>query len=455
MDNTFQTNAIIITTYFTMSLVLLVLTIYQPAIFFVSLLILLGSLLYLNFISGRLKLIHYVCILAPSIVLSPFINIPGLMAIKLEDIWLAFGLMVFFTKMIQTKGKLSIDFPVYAKLFLLFIAWIIVTIFISSYREPYYYSHRDWLEVFKNIKLLAILLISYNVKLNSKGLKKAVNILLLSLLASALFGIMQYFNILNINSWLTPYYIFESKLNDLETQSRVVGTFGNPNFFAAALLIGIAFSFSSLFNDFKFRYIVFLLIFFTALIMTLSRTALVTAVLLVIIMFTMIINKTRKRIKSFFMFSFIPFVFLIALKFAPESFFFRMGFLSDLSSDNSFQSRLFLWKEVFESRAKINLFTGTGPVSKLHFHYDNEWLMLLTLYGVIGVFLFMLLFTTIYYNLGKVSNNELSFYNITLKGLILVFAVYMITIPVFQQLQLMPLIILFLGLGLNKAKTYY
>lgn len=450
MTNTFKTTMIAM--YGAFSLLMLLLSMYKPVYALYFTVALVFSFMFFGFLAGKLTINHYAAVLVPSIILSPIITIPGFFAdIRVDDIWLAFGAIVFFANITFKRKMTNIVIPLYAKLYVLFIAWIGITIFLSSFREPYLYTNRDWTEVYKGLKLLAYLLIAVNLNLDANKIKKIINVFLVALLASALFGIMQYFNFVNVNTWLTPNYIFETKIYNLETQRRVVGTFGNPNIFGGALLIGIALSFSNLLSEFKKRYVIMLIVFFVALTMSLSRTALVSAVILIVLMSVMILWKTKKKVPTFLTLSFVPVIALIGMRFAPDSFFVRISRLGDLGTDSSFQARLWMWETIWESRSKINMITGTGPVSNLSITFDNEWLELFTLYGFVGVFLFLLVFGTIYYQLGKVDGNKISFYNVGVKGLMVVFGISMTMLTIYQLLQLMPVIILLMGVVLNKS----
>ena len=440
----------IISMYALISLALLLSAILNPMFLVIACGFFSFVLLLFLFITNKLKFIHYITIMIPSVVLSPFMQFPGLPAIKLEDMWLAFGGILLAIKIAKEKN-LKFICPSYAKTFSVFIVWIAFTIFLSSYREPHLYSNRDWMEIIKNVKLLIILLLAVNVKLEGNKQKKIVNTMIITMLVASAFGFMQYFNFLNVNSWLTPHYIFEAKIRDLENQNRVVSTFGNPNTYAGALLIGIAFSFCEFLKSYKIKYALCLMVFFVALMTSLSRTALVVSLIMISIMSFMIFWKTRHKIKMLFYFSFIPLIFLIGLQFAPDRFFYRMSFLDDVSQDTSFQARLGIWRLIFETRTKINLLTGTGPVKQIHFEFDNEWLMLLTYYGTIGIAIFLTIFVGVYLKLGEMKNNNNNFYNLAAKALMSAFAVYMITMPAFQQLQLMPMITLMLGIVLNKS----
>ncbi len=453
MSNTLKNTTLAI--YTAISLVIVTLSTIKPILSVSLILSLLFLGLLVGFLSGKLTSRHYVIMLIPSVIISPMVKIPGMFAsLRIDDLWLAFGGVLLLIKLAINSRNLKFEFPRFSKLLLAFIVWIAITIFISSFREPGLYSTRDWTEVYKSLKILVYLLIAINIKLDTVKLKKMINVFLIFLSASAIFGILQYFNLFDINSWLTPYYIFETKVYGLETQGRVVGTFGNPNIFGGAMLIGIALSFSNLLNKFKMRYLLLLGLFFTAITMSLSRTALVAAVLLILIMSISVLWRSKKKGLVLFIFSLIPVVGAIGLWFAPERFFRRISRMGDLATDTSFQARLGMWKDIWVSRSKINMLTGTGPTSNLRITFDNEWLEMFTYYGFVGLLLFLIAFVLMYYRLGKLDSNAISFYNIAVRSLLIVFGASMIMLSIYNQLQLMPVIILLTGavLGVNTDK---
>lgn len=407
------------------------------------------SWVFIMFISGKWGLYHYIITLIVSIILSPLIELP-LWTFKLDDFWLIFGVIVFIFKITFVKD-INFKLPSYARMFLVFILWIGITLLISVFKEVELYSFRDWTELYKNGKLLIYLLIGLNVKLNKEKQEKIINVAIGSLLISALFGIAQYFNLFNVNQLISPYYIFETKYSGLLNNKRVVGTFANPNIFGGALLIGIALSFSKLLNKFKFKYLISLFIFFIALAMSLSRTSILVCVILVFLMIISVLVRSNKKIPALLTLFFSPFLLLVVSRFVPEKLYSRLSEFQDLQTTGSWQVRLNNWKNIFENRTKDNFIVGTGPTSGMPITFDNEWLMILTHYGAIGVLIFLSLFTMIYYNLGKVRGY--GFYYIALRSLMISFSVYMMFLPVFSVLQLMPIIILLMGITLNNSAT--
>lgn len=411
-----------------------------------------AALLFFLFVSDKLKLYHYILVLVPSILLSPPISLGFGPAIRLDDLWIVLGISVLITKIALKQMRFKIHFTKPVKFYAAFVFLIVISILISSFREPYFYANSDWFEVVKNVKLLAIFILALNLRLEEKELKIFINAIVTSLFIASVFGISQYLNLFNVNAWLSPYFTYETQTHSLLVNDRIISTFGNPNVFAGMLLLGIAISLTRYLNEFKFRHMLPLIIFYVSLFLTQSRTTLIAVVVLtvMIIFLSLLWNKKKFKTATYtVLFSIVP---LISLNFAPEKFFYRISFLQDLSTDNSFQARTMVWRSVFEDRLRDNMIFGTGPVKKLHYYFDNEWLMIITTYGIVGLALFLLVFTSIFMSLRitkRHSNKKIAQYGIALQALLISYAVYMSTLAVFQQLQMMPIIILVLGVVLS------
>lgn len=442
---------LLIVSFMFLTILLVFISIYDYKLLVIAIALLVVLSLFLYFLKGNVGLNQFVLILIPTIVLSPMIDVPGIIGIRLDDLWLAFGAIVYITKVAFTNQKFEFKLPRYSTMFIIFIAWITISIFISSFKEPYFYSNRDWLEVYKNLKLLLIIVIANQIIINKTLIDKIFNVILFSLSASALFGIMQYFNLAGINSWLTPHFLAESQIKGLEVHGRIVGTYANPNVFGTAMLVGIGLSIGRFFQIFKLRYLFLALMFLVATFLTLSRTSLIACFILIFIISFQSIWKSRNKLLTLASFIFIPIIGLIALKTAPEKLFFRAQNLNNLSEDASFQGRLDIWRRIFNERTLPNIYTGTGPVSNLRITYDNEWLMIMTLYGIVGLILLLTWFYIIYRNLGKLDYQINGSYIIALRSIMVVYGISMFMEPVFQQLQLMPLIALMIGVLLNSS----
>lgn len=92
---------------------------------------------------------------------------------------------------------------------------------------------------------------------------------------------------------------------------------------------------------------------------------------------------------------------LIIIKMAPEKFFFRISQLGNIWDATSWQARIVKWKANYDIWKLSPLF-GWGPGKMtMTTIVDNEWLLLLRRYGLIGVIIFILWFANFYFGLSK------------------------------------------------------
>lgn len=196
-------------------------------------------------------------------------------------------------------------------------------------------------------------------------------------------------------------------------------------------------------------------VFSLAITFTLSRSALLG--LLVAVAFIVLYKYTvhfgpRKVVRL--VVSVIPVILVIAFivfQLAPELFFFRMGRGMDLNTDTSWQARLINWEDDLDIWKQSPLL-GWGPGKEtMTTIVDNEWLLLLRRYGVLGVAVFLLWFTGVYRTLSSVGhatkNNYAETFCVGLQATLIAYAIYMIPAAVYHSLQLMPILLIFLGLA--------
>lgn len=404
--------------------------------------------LYVIFIRGVLNLYHYVLIFIPLLIFSPPLRIAsGIPAIRLDDLWLMFGAVVFATQVLLRNQKIKFKWNASMKLFVAFFGWIALTILFSSFREPQYYATGDWFELVKIGKLVLIFAIIMNLKHDEKQFKTIANTLIISLFITAVFGIFQYFNFLNINAWLSGFYIGGTNVSGFYDNGRVVGTYGNPNIFAGALLIGASLSLSKLIVKFNVSNLLVLSVFVFSLFLTLSRTGLIALAVVGVSVILFSLIRYRNRIKVMVVSSLLVPLGIFLLNYAPEKFFMRVGNLNDINSDMSFSVRQKNWDFIIQSRTMNNLITGTGPTSRLPITFDNEWLHLVTHYGIIGILLFLMIFSSIFLKIRASQLKDIRWIQIAAQAMIVGFAFYMITSSVFHALQLMPILLICLAIA--------
>lgn len=328
--------------------------------------------------------------------------------------------------------------------------WILVTIIISLIREPLYFSNSDLFEILKFSKLLIIYTIINNIYYTTKEMSKIFNTIILAIALNAFFGISQYFNILNINEWLSPIFIGETNLISFYDHSRVVGTLGNPNIFAGVLLIGLSLTLAKLLNKIDLKMTILFFVQFMALIFTQSRTGFVIFfIIIVFIIFNQLIfnsNNFKDMIKNITVIVILPAIIFMLFLLLPTKYFNRIDNLNNISEDLSFNTRLMIWKDTFFNRTMDNIIFGTGPTSNFSITFDNEWLHILTHYGIIGL-IFILFFLFIIYRNSKIGIKDFYWITISCRTIILSMVIYMMTASVFHTLQLGPIVMIILALS--------
>ena len=85
---------------------------------------------------------------------------------------------------------------------------------------------------------------------------------------------------------------------------------------------------------------------------------------------------------------------------------------------------------------------------------DNEWLLILRRYGLIGTIAFIVLFGNLFFGLSKISRQGEDFsvcaIALALQGTFVGYVFYMFLASIYHSLQLMPIFLLFLGLSYSQ-----
>jgi len=224
---------------------------------------------------------------------------------------------------------------------------------------------------------------------------------------SAIIGIMQKMNILGINNWLTPYYLYSSSregaLDALLSEAsygRAVGTVGDPRHFAYVLAVGFAASFAIVLHTWnvksKILNISLLLLFFSGLIFTASRTGCLAFVLVLMVGFALIRRMAHQFIDLFVMLGvFLLVIILMWSSIAPPEIQKRVTSTETDSFEHSSRGRIRDFFEPFKAAKEepLILITGRGPSKAVlpgSEHSDIGWFAMR--YGVLGLLCYLLLF---------------------------------------------------------------
>ena len=342
----------------------------------------------------RLSLLFIICFL-----LTPTLKIPGFIGVRLDDI-IAF-LMTFFFIISSMFTIVKVRIPSRALGILMFSILLLISMsWGATYALP-----TNILDLTKYIWLLKMLVIYltffnfiyFDSNINGVAIRqrKVLSYIVTIASISALISFSQFINPFNINELYIPV-IAPTQFTTLVGgygSPRVVGMIGNPNaqgyLMALSLLVGL---YCMLEKPSKIL-LIKLSIIFVAMLMTLSRTALVVFTIGALILFFLYKKNTRffyyKYLALIFagMGCFTIFVFLKDNESIYNLIFWRFESLSNVMEDNSFLARFDGWAINLEYFLKSPLF-GVGPIPRggeIFGVSDNEWLLFLRSYGVIGI----------------------------------------------------------------------
>lgn len=276
-------------------------------------------------------------------------------------------------------------------------------------------------------------------------------------------ALLQHFNIAGINSTLTPIYDSNVHVTD-GIIDRVIGTSGNPNEFGAIMIIPALLSFAGVLV-FKGKkrglFACAMCLFAAALIVTLSRTALIALIAgMAFILLWRFLNVAGvqlfvRRTPAVIVISAILAVLLIVM--APDRVINRLSTVSQFSQTTSWVARTENWSGHAATWLASPLF-GWGPgKGTMGTIVDNEWLLFLRRYGIAGALVFAVLLARLYRRLGRsltprdvVTQPYRVALQLAMQGVLVAYTIYMVTAAVYHVPQIMTVLLLMVSLTLGR-----
>jgi len=399
--------------------------------------------------------------LLPIIVLSPSFQLfVGYPCIRIEYIFLFFYIFFSFLKYALAKKIVKPSFDCVGLLFSLMMISCIISIEYSIMFLEYNFKINDFFLIIQLFLYYSIFYIAKTLYTKEGNVFKIYKFLAISGLLIALFCILQYFDILEINrKILVPLYFYNKPLAQTKAFNlvqgvhwrRIIGTFGNPNycgmFFAILLAATSTYYLFPIKGKLKLHHFFIIEIGIIALmILTGSRTAMFSSV--IIILFSFFLGKLKKK-KVIFFFTIIIGVILILIFATPQYFIGRI-----FSEYTSFHGHLSMFKETFKEINKSPIL-GLGP-TKMQFTsiVDNEFLLYWRRYGLIGIILFLLLhifmFIKGFFKFSKAKITIGKNIGLLTMQLAIIWSIFGLTSDVFKNPQMMGIIFFLTGLCWGK-----
>ncbi|MCJ1908284.1 O-antigen ligase family protein [Planococcus ruber] len=398
-------------------------------------------------INHFLKILIYLVLF--SLILTPsFKIISGVPAIRIEEVISLFFVVLILLEFAY-KNKISIYWNKRSALIVIFLPIIAISIMAGSLNgyNSSFGDFNQFIRIFKYL-IIYIMMLTYIKTSLSKSIAKLEMLKYIEKLSVILFlvALQQYLNLFGLNQLYLEYINpnkFQNLINDYE-HPRPLGMVGNPN------ELGLIFSIIALISLYNFSInkqkvsIIFFLINLAGIVITLSRTSLVSLSIASFVFVFLLLISTRKYNKKNLIFNIImtsifPVIIYMVMKneVLYEKFFWRFTRVGELENDTSWVARINNWDENLQI-IKDNFIIGVGPLRRASFSYaaDNEWLLLMRSYGLLGIVNFLLLLLL---PLKTVSNNK---NKIFLFSLVVLIILSMIPSAVFHSLVAMPLILL-------------
>lgn len=409
-------------------------------------------------------------------------------AVRFDEILLLGLTIIFGIYLVRKKRfKLSVIDYIFGALFVS----VLASIFISYIKQDFFYFN-DIFEVVKLVKYYLIYTIIFNLSWLKRDRDLVIRTAIISFTVAILFSFAQYFNLFSINNSIMPFFTRENHIRAIMVAGRVVGTFKNANSWALVLGIPIFFGFATLIKKFEFKsrahlvpLVILLFGALTSMIMTMGRTSSVANfVALFVISAALLLFPYReigrpKIAKNIFIaFSIFIIITALSLLFVNnvsngkgtlnyverfEAGIQEMGYIEEGTVEGEFQSwssRKEKWTDVV-SRVAENPVFGVGPSksskSSDHLPYivDNEYLLYLYRYGLLGLCLYVgLFFTFFFYGILNLKNTSQKIdgefiINIIALGVSVSYPLYNILAGSFYDFQLFPLFVFWGALNLN------
>lgn len=406
---------------------------------------------YLALVDFRIPFQHIIYLLIALAILAPPLQISSsLPSVRIEEI-VIYAFFPLILIMNLDKLTLSEAAKSFVKLYCGFLFLVLASTLYGYFILDVPASVRDLFEVFTYSKYLLIFLTLHTFQLATEKVPHILYFILFTVLISGIIGLLQYFGVFNLDAITGPYYL-QDRIHIIS--DRLTGTYKNPNTYSAILvsahLIALGLFF---FHQRKERKTLLLLCVAMLAILILfagSRT-MIAAYLLVTVIMILIGASTAgyNKFQIVTLISVLGISFLIAVSMISYSIIVRLESGLDIFSDESFAMRMLAWYLNFQLFLESPIF-GWGAAKAIHTTVvDNEFILILRRYGVIGLLAFLSLYLhpliTAYKNL-KADTKIMMLFSSVIFTIIITFLLAGLTNTLFHNMQVMDLWIIILSL---------
>lgn len=341
--------------------------------------------------------------------------------------------------------------------FSLFIGYQLFSVFYGAFVKGITIGYKDFAEIIRVSQYLLGAFLIANFKLSDRDYLRILYVIAGLYAASAVIGLCQYYSLFGLDTLTAPYYS-EGRLWSVNI--RMFGTFINPNTYGTFLAIGMVFGVAlmalstTLFR--KIIFFAFFLLLFWALILTESRTALVSLFLGLITFFVSYNHFIHKNLfRALFPLLAFSILFVLLFLLLRSDLVDRFSTLLNIMDDQSWQIRLFAW--YVNLRVFLDSWLlGYGP--SLHQFspiVDNEYLLILRRYGILGFLIYLNLYWVAFRKCVTHSyqKNASSLFRLIFLASLIIFLTGNLTNQIFHEMQFMAFWSVMVGLLFNRYTT--
>ncbi|APH03560.1 O-antigen ligase family protein [Bacillus weihaiensis] len=168
----------------------------------------------------------------------------GAISVKLIPLIILFISFIILTMFVKVNIKSLLTTVWKSDYIFLFLLLSILSLIISTIsgiiQKPEYTSIADLIELYRYGFYISFYLIAKNVKI--ENISSFIKPFFIFIVIIELFGVLQFFNIFNINYHIGLLYTSsESLMKMIVNQHRITSTFQNPNMYGSFLIIAVAF----------------------------------------------------------------------------------------------------------------------------------------------------------------------------------------------------------------------
>ncbi|NLI92264.1 MAG: O-antigen ligase family protein [Peptococcaceae bacterium] len=281
---------------------------------------------------------------------------------------------------------------------LLTVSYFISNIYGVYIRKAGYYGMRDLMELVTLFKYFLIISLTLSIDIREAEFDFLSKAFLSGIAFLVVFGWGQHLNILNMNTWFSPYFDQQHWEHLIVgNPARVLGTFDNPNFFGIFTVITLSYLTVRYFfgedrDKFPWKLFVMIGLVIKLEFLTISRTALFGIALLFALssISAFLYHKRNKKVVIKIVALFL--LTMVLFTTASADFFYRLHEGLDFSTSTSFQGHMDRWGAAVGSIWESPVFGWGTQKYVMTTLVDNEYALYARRYGFVGLGVYLVFF---------------------------------------------------------------